>query len=188
MDDTLTFVNAKAWRTWLKKNGGSTSVAHLVLAKVGSELRTLSYQQALEEALCFGWIDGKKRSHTADAWIQTFTPRAKRSIWSKINRDKALALIAKGKMEAPGLREVERAKEDGRWDRAYDSAKTATVPPDLASALRKNAKANSFFETLNGANRYAILFRIQTVRKAETRARKIAEFVAMLARGEKLHP
>ena len=188
MDDTFTFVNAKAWRTWLKKNSRSARVAHLVLAKAGSELQTLSYQEALEEALCYGWIDGKKRSHTAESWIQTFTPRAKRSIWSKINREKALALIASGRMEAPGLREVERAKEDGRWDRAYDSAKTATVPPDLAAALRKNAKASAFFKTLNGANRYAILFRIQTVKKAETRARKIAEFVAMLARGETLHP
>ncbi len=188
MDDTHTFVNQKTWRAWLAKNFAKEKVAHLVIAKATADHTTVTYQEALEEALCYGWIDGKKKSLTKDTWVQTFTPRAKRSIWSKINRGKALALIASGKMRAPGLREIERAKEDGRWDRAYDSAKTSSVPPDLEAALRKNPKANAFFKTINAANRYAILFRIQNVKKAETRARKIEEYVAMLARHETIHP
>jgi uncharacterized protein YdeI (YjbR/CyaY-like superfamily) len=161
----------------------------LRIAKTSVEGRArLTYVTALEAALAWGWIDGQKRALDAGAWLQRFTPRAPRSGWSKINRAKAEALIAAGRMAAPGLAEVERARRDGRWDRAYDGARTAAVPPDLARALACDAKARAFFETLDGANRYAILYRVQTAKRPETRARRIKTFVEMCARQEKLHP
>jgi uncharacterized protein YdeI (YjbR/CyaY-like superfamily) len=139
-------------------------------------------------ALCYGWIDAQKRSESANTWLQKFTPRSKKSIWSRINREKALALIKAGQMKPAGLKAIEGAKEDGRWDAAYDSPSRATVPTDLQAALDRNARAKAFFATLDGANRYAVLFRIQTAKKAETRARRIHQFVKMLERKEKLHP
>jgi uncharacterized protein YdeI (YjbR/CyaY-like superfamily) len=142
----------------------------------------------LETALCFGWIDAQKKPENADAWLQRFTPRGKRSIWSKINCEKATALLACGRMKDSGLKEMERAKADGRWERAYDSPGSATIPEDFQTALDKSAKAKAFYANLESRNRYAILFRIQTVKKAATRARKIAEFIAMLERHEKIHP
>jgi uncharacterized protein YdeI (YjbR/CyaY-like superfamily) len=148
----------------------------------------LSYAEALDIALAWGWIDGQKRAHDERAWLQRFTPRRPRSTWSKINRDKAEALIRAGKMQASGLREVERARQDGRWAAAYDSARTSQVPDDLARALAGNKAAAAFFETLDGANRYAILYRVQTAKKPETRAARIAKFVAMLSKRETLHP
>ena len=157
------------------------------LAKKGSDRQSVSYDEALEVALCFGWIDGQKQAHSEQFWLQKFTRRSAKSIWSKINKDKALALIKTGKMKPAGLQEVERAQSDGRWDAAYDSASKATVPSDLQSALDDNTRAKSFFGTLDSRNRYAILFRIQTARKAETRTKKIAQFVQMLERHEKVH-
>jgi uncharacterized protein YdeI (YjbR/CyaY-like superfamily) len=151
-------------------------------------LRSVSYQEALETALCYGWIDGQKKPESEQAWLQKFVPRSKRSIWSKINREKALALIASGQMHAAGMEAVEKAKENGRWNAAYDSPSGASVPSDFQAALDANPRAAAFFKTLDRANRYAILWRIQTVKKAETRARKIAEFVVMLDREEKIHP
>lgn len=148
----------------------------------------LSYAEALDIALAWGWIDGQKRAHDERAWLQRFTPRRPRSTWSKINRDKAEALIRAGKMQPPGLREVERARQDGRWAAAYDSARTSQVPDDLARALAGNKAAVAFFEMLDGANRYAILYRVQTAKKPETRAARIARFLAMLASHETLHP
>jgi len=148
----------------------------------------LTYAQALEVALAWGWIDGQKRALDASAWLQRFTPRAARSPWSKINRAKAEALIAAGNMRPAGLREVERAKRDGRWERAYDGARTAGVPADLAAALARAPRARRFFDALDAANRYAILYRVQTAKKPETRAERIARFVAMCARGETIHP
>lgn len=160
----------------------------LRFAKKSSGQVTLTYAEALDSALCFGWIDGQKEAESDEFWLQRFSPRTARSIWSRINTEKAQALVQAGRMRPPGLREIERAKQDGRWERAYTSSSSSTVPTDLQMALDANRKALAFFETLNRQNRYAILFRIQNVKKAETRMRKIAQFVEMLANGEKLYP
>jgi len=151
-------------------------------------MQSLSYTEALEVALCYGWIDGQKESESVDTWLQKFTPRSKKSIWSKVNREKALALIKSGKMEPAGWKAIESAKEDGRWQAAYDSPSRSTVPADLQAALDRNAGAKAFFATLNRLNRYAILFRIQTAKKADTRAKRINQFVEMLEKKEKLYP
>ena len=185
---TLLFQNQKVWTAWLAKNHGKSFGVWLRLAKKASGLRSVSHSEALEVALCYGWIDAQTKSDDENAWLQKFTPRAKKSIWSKINRQKALALIEAGQMKPAGLEEIERAKKDGRWDAAYDSPRAATVPDDLQAALEGNARAKAFFSTLNGQNRYAILFRIQTAKKADTRARRIRQFVEMLAKNERLHP
>ena len=184
----LMFENPQAWATWLAKNNATSSGLWLRLAKKASRMQSLSYSEALEVALCYGWIDAKKRSESANTWLQKFTPRTKKSIWSRINREKALALMKTGQMKSAGLQAIERAKEDGRWDAAYDSPSRATVPPDLQAALNRNARAKAFFVTLDGANRYAVLFRIQTAKKAETRAKRIRQFIKMLEKKEKLHP
>ncbi|HTA20512.1 MAG TPA: YdeI/OmpD-associated family protein [Polyangia bacterium] len=179
---------AAAWRAWLRAHHARSAGVFLRLPKAGASTSgALTYAAAVEAALAWGWIDGQKRGLDADAWLQRFTPRGPRSGWSKINRAKAEALIARGEMEAPGLAEVERARRDGRWDRAYDGARGATVPPDLAKALARDAKARAFFEALDGANRYAILYRVQTAKRPETRARRIESFVALCARHETLH-
>jgi uncharacterized protein YdeI (YjbR/CyaY-like superfamily) len=185
---TLLFQNQKAWAAWLAKNQGKSFGVWLRLAKKASGLRSVSHNEALEAALCYGWIDGQTKSADENAWLQKFTPRTKKSIWSKINRQKALALIEAGQMKLAGLEEIERAKKDGRWEAAYDSPRAATVPDDLQAALEGNARAKAFFITLSGQNRYAILFRIQTAKKAETRARRIQQFIEMLAKNETLHP
>jgi uncharacterized protein YdeI (YjbR/CyaY-like superfamily) len=182
------FPHQKAWAAWLDKNHGKSRGVWLRLAKKASGIVSVTYAEALEVALCYGWIDGQKRSDSETAWLQKFTPRSKKSIWSKINRDKALALIKSGQMKPAGLAEVERAQEDGRWERAYDSPSRAAVPEDFQAALDANARAKAFFKTLNGANRYAVLFRIQTAKKAETRAKRIQQFIQMLEKHEKLHP
>ena len=184
----IAFANQKAWEKWLNTNHLSCSGIWLQLAKKTSTTPSVTYPQAIEIALCYGWIDGQKQSHNAETWLQKFTPRGRKSIWSKINRDKALALIENGKMKPAGLAEVERAKQDGRWEQAYDSPSKAAVPTDLQRALNKNPRAKAFFATLEGRNRYAILWRVQTAKKTETRAKRIALFVEMLERGEKLHP
>lgn len=183
-----TFATQSQWEAWLKAEGGSSSGVWLRLAKKSAEQPTVTYAQALESALCHGWIDGQKQSEDQHYWLQRFTPRAAKSIWSKINREKAEALIAAQRMQPAGRVAIEKAKRDGRWDAAYSSASTSTVPDDLQHALNANPKAKAFFATLNSQNRYAILFRIQNVKKAETRVKKIAQFIEMLARGEKLHP
>lgn len=183
----LAFDSPDAWAAWLEEQHASSKGVWLKLAKKGSGIPSVTYAEALEVALCYGWIDGQKRSHDASAWLQKFTPRGKRSIWSKVNREKALALIESGRMRPAGLEEVERAQRDGRWEAAYDSQSTAAVPTDLAAALEQSPKAQAFFATLDSANRYAILFRVQTAKKAETRARRIEQLVQMLERGEKIH-
>jgi uncharacterized protein YdeI (YjbR/CyaY-like superfamily) len=187
------FEDQQAWENWLSRNhraatGAWLRIAKKVSPKNGSKPRSLTHAEALESALCFGWIDAQKRPESASAWLERFTPRGKRSIWSKLNRQKASVLIECGRMRDSGLQEVLRAKKDGRWEQPYDSPRNATVPQDFQAALDKSAKAKSFFATLESRNRYAILFRIQTMKKAETRARKISEFIAMLERGEKIHP
>lgn len=177
-----------SWAAWLSENHSTSSGVWLQLAKKGADTASVSYEEAVEVALCFGWIDGQKQAHDDQFWLQKFTPRSAKSIWSKINRDKALALIEAGKMQPAGLKEIERAKADGRWDAAYDSPSKAGVPEDFQAALDGNARAKAFFATLESRNRYAILFRIHTAKKTETRAKRIAQFVLMLERHEKVHP
>lgn len=184
----LTCASPEDWEAWLQAHGHSSAGVWLRLAKKTSGQTTLTYAQALDSALCFGWIDGQKKGESDGFWLQRFSPRTARSIWSKINTEKAEALVKAGRMRPAGLREIEAARQDGRWAKAYASASNATVPADLQAALDADRKAQAFFEALDRQNRYAILFRIHNVKKAETRAKKIAQFVAMLARGEKLHP
>ena len=181
------FKSKQDWAAWLEKNHHSGPGVWLRLAKKDSGLRSVSYKDALEVALCYGWIDGQKRPESELAWLQRFLPRSSRSIWSKINREKALALIASGEMKPAGLEAIENAKKNGRWDAAYDSPSGATVPSDFQAALDANPRAAAFFKTLDRANRYAVLWRIQIVKKAETRARKIEQFIGMLEREEKIH-
>lgn len=181
------FEDEGAWEAWLDAHHAESPGAWLRLAKKNAPIRSVTYAEALDVALCYGWIDGQKKSYDDDSWLQKFTPRGPKSLWSKINRDKVDALAAAGRMKPAGLLAVERAKEDGRWDAAYDSQRNATMPEDLQTALDATPAAKEFFATLNGANRYAILFRVQTAKKPETRARRIETLVAMLARGEKLH-
>ncbi len=176
------------WAAWLNENHNSSPGVWLQLAKKGADAPSVSYDEAIEIALCFGWIDGQKQAHSDQFWLQKFTRRSDKSVWSKINRDKALALIKAKKMKPAGLKEIERAKLDGRWDAAYDSSSKATVPGDFQSALDGNVRAKAFFATLDSRNRYAVLFRIQTAKKAETRAKRISQFVQMLERHEKVHP
>ena len=182
------FKDQAAWAEWLASNHAKSSGLWLCVAKKDSGLKSVSYAEALESALCYGWIDGQKRPKDDRTWLQHFVPRADKSLWSKINREKALALIKSGRMQSAGYAAIERAKANRRWDSAYESPSRSTIPEDLAAALAASPRANEFFQTLNSANRYAILFRVQTVKKAETRIRKIAQFIAMLEKHEKLHP
>jgi uncharacterized protein YdeI (YjbR/CyaY-like superfamily) len=182
------FENQEEWAAWLDDNHAASSGLWLRLAKKASDLTSVTYAEALEAALCYGWIDGQKQSYDDASWLQKFTPRRAKSIWSKINRAKAEELIRSGRMQPAGLAAVEAARQDGRWDVAYDSPGNATVPEDFQAELDKNEKAKAFFATLNSANRYAMLHRIQTARKAETRARRIQEFIRMLENDEKLYP
>lgn len=182
------FEDQASWAAWLESNHVDAPGLWLQHAKKAADLASVSYAEALDVALCYGWIDGQKKSCDASSWLQKWTPRGAKSIWSKINREKALKLIESGQMQPAGLAEVERAKQDGRWDAAYDSHSTATVPDDFQAALDSNAAAGAFFATLNSTNRYAILFRIQTAKKPETRAKRIQGFIGMLARHEKLYP
>jgi uncharacterized protein YdeI (YjbR/CyaY-like superfamily) len=184
---TLQFERQQDWAVWLTKNHDKSPGLWLQIAKKGMGITSVNYAEAIEIALCFGWIDGQKQTHSDEFWLQKFGPRLKNSIWSKINKDKALALIKAGKMTPAGIAAIELAKQNGRWDTAYDSASTAVVPDDLQSELDNNPRAKKFFESLDSQNRYAILFRIQTVKKAETRAKKINQFVLMLERHEKIH-
>ena len=183
----LLFPDDAAWDAWLAEHHAGAPGVWLRLAKKGAPLTSLSYAEALDEALRFGWIDSQKKSYDEHSWLQKFGPRGPKSLWSKINRDKIAALVAAGRMMPAGTRAVESARADGRWDAAYDSQSNATVPGDFQAALDARPAARDFFATLNGANRYAILFRIQTAKKPETRARRIETLVAMLARNEKIH-
>ena len=183
----LAFRSQAAWEKWLARHHGDEAGIWIKFAKKGSSAVTVTYAEALEVALCHGWIDSQAKGFDETYYLQRFTPRRKRSKWSKINREAAMRLIESGAMAPSGLREVERAKADGRWDAAYASPSAATVPPDLERALRKNKAAREFFATLSSQNRYAILYRIEDAKRPETRARRIAQFVEMLARGEKMH-
>jgi len=182
----LALPSLAAWRDWLRENHDKSAAILLRLPK--GKRGTFTYAAALDAALAWGWVDSQKQALDDDFWLQRFSRRAARSPWSKLNRSHAERLIASGEMERPGLAEVERAKQDGRWERAYDGAKASTVPDDLAQALARNARARAFFESLDAANRYAILYRVQTAKKPETRAERIERFVGMCARHETIHP
>jgi uncharacterized protein YdeI (YjbR/CyaY-like superfamily) len=185
--ETKLFKSAKAFETWLKKHHASSDGLWLKIAKRGAAEPSVTYPEAVEIALCWGWIDGQKKGLDDQHFLQRFTPRRARSIWSKINVDKVAALIEAGRMQAPGYAQIAAAKADGRWARAYDGARTSTVPEDLQAALDAEPSAKAFFATIDASNRYAVLWRIQTAAKAETRARRIAQLVEMLARGETIH-
>jgi uncharacterized protein YdeI (YjbR/CyaY-like superfamily) len=182
------FKDEKRWVAWLDKNHLTSSGLWLRIAKKAGNVKSLSYAEALEVALCYGWIDGQKKTFDESTWLQKFTPRGPRSIWSTINREKAKELIKNGLMKPAGLKAIERAKENGRWEAAYDSQSKITLPDDLRIELDKNVKAKAFFATLNSVNRYAILFRLQTAKKAETREKRLRQFIDMLEKNEKLHP
>ncbi|HTJ66008.1 MAG TPA: YdeI/OmpD-associated family protein [Actinospica sp.] len=188
MDPTLIFGTAEEWEHWLEQQPADSPGLWLKLAKKGCDTPSIDYATALESALCFGWIDGQKRPLDESFWLQRFTPRKPRSRWSRINRDKATALIEAGRMRPGGLREVERARADGRWDAAYEGQRVAEVPEDLQAALDADPRAAEFFATLDSANRYAVLYRVQEAKRADTRAKRIEKFVAMLHEHETLHP
>ncbi|MGE3546019.1 MAG: YdeI family protein [Kofleriaceae bacterium] len=185
-EPTLTFSKVAEWDAWLAKHHARSSAVLLRIPKrKGSDL---TYARALDAALSWGWIDSQKRALDASAWLQRFSRRTANSPWSKINRARAEALIASGAMKQAGLDQVERARADGRWTRAYDGSRTAEVPADLATALARNPRARTFFDALDHANRFAILWRVQDAKKPETRARRIEQFVALCAAGKTLHP
>ena len=185
----LVVPDARTWREWLVEHHDESPGVWLVLAKKGaSEPTGLTYEQALEEALCHGWIDGQVGRRDDATYRQRFTPRRRRSAWSQRNVTIAERLLAQGRMHAVGIEEVERAKADGRWQTAYAGSASVDVPPDLVQALIAEPKAQAMFDRLSRKNRYAILYRIATAKRADTRARRIQQFVAMLARGETLHP
>jgi len=184
----LFFASAEAWERWLADNHGRSSGVRVKIAKKGSGVESVGYPDVLDIAISYGWIDGVRNAHDDRHFLQRFTPRGPRSRWSKINRDKATRMIESGQMKPRGMLEVELAQADGRWDAAYDSHSTATVPDDLRQALDANPAAREFFATLNSQNRYAVLYRIEEAKRPDTRARRIARFVEMLARGEQLYP
>ncbi|MFH9428731.1 YdeI family protein [Streptomyces sp. NPDC017615] len=186
--ETVVFESAEAFEAWLDEHHAVSPGIWLKLRKKGPGIVALDYAQALDVALCYGWIDGQKTKFDDQWWLQRFTPRRPRSRWSKVNRDKVAALTEQGRIRPPGQAEIARAKADGRWEAAYDSASTATVPDDLMAALTAVPAAAESFENLDRQNRYAILYRVQDAKKPETRARRIEKYVAMLANGEKLHP
>lgn len=182
------FATKAAWEKWLHQHAADPTGIWMQFAKKASSLKSVGYQEALEIALCYGWIDGQVKRYDVDSWLQKFTPRGPKSVWSKINREKVNRLSEEGRMQPTGLAAVERAKTNGQWDAAYDSPSTAAPSEDFLKALNKKPKAKAFFETLNSRNRYAILYRIQTAKKPETRTKRIEQFVDMLQRQEKLYP
>jgi uncharacterized protein YdeI (YjbR/CyaY-like superfamily) len=184
----VSFESTDAWDAWLTAHAADSPGLWLKIAKKGSAGRSISYSDALDVALCHGWIDGQKGRLDDEYWLQRFTPRKPGSKWSKINTERAAALIASGRMRPAGLRQVERAQGDGRWEQAYESQSRVTVPEDLARALAANQRARAFFATLDSTNRYAILYRIGTAKRPETRAKRIDAFVAMLSEHKKIYP
>jgi uncharacterized protein YdeI (YjbR/CyaY-like superfamily) len=181
------FADQIALEDWLAEQPSDSNGAWVRFPKKSSSAVSVTKAQAIDSALCFGWIDGQLDKYDAESWLVRFTPRRPRSKWSKVNRKRALELISAGRMQPSGQLEIDKAKADGRWEAAYASASKAEIPPDLQNALDAKPKAAAFFATLTGANRYAILYRIGAVKKAETRARKIGDFIGMLERGETVH-
>jgi uncharacterized protein YdeI (YjbR/CyaY-like superfamily) len=185
---TKRFATQRTWEQWLENNHALSRGVWLKIAKRDGGAASVSYAEALEVALAFGWIDGQKDKLDEQFWLQKFTPRAAASRWSAKNRESAMRLLREGRMRPAGLAEVERAKADGRWSRAYAAQSRASVPPDLQRALAAEPSARAFFNTLDSHNRFAVLYRVQDAKKPETRAKRIAQFVQMLANGETLYP
>lgn len=185
--EVVTFSSAKAWECWLAGEHSASRGVWLRFCKKGAATKSVSYEEALAVALCYGWIDGQVKKHDHESWLRKFTPRRAKSIWSKRNRELAERLIAAGRMRPAGLREVALAQADGRWERAYDAPSKMVVPEDFLRQLAKNQRASEFFKTLNKANTYAISWRLQTAKKPETRARRMKAILGMLAAGKPLH-
>lgn len=183
----LSFTTARVWNAWLVEQHAVSDGVWLRLYRKNSDTKTISYSEALDEAVCFGWIDGQKKKYDEDSWLQRFTPHRSKSIGSKRNTAHVARLIKERRMQPAGLREVETAQMDGRWDVAYDSSKDMTVPNDFLQELQKDQLAYAFFKTLNRANIYAIAWRLQTAKKHKTREKRMKIILAMLARGEKFH-
>jgi uncharacterized protein YdeI (YjbR/CyaY-like superfamily) len=183
----LLFAGPAELEAWLEEHHGTSQGAWLKIAKKGAAEPSVTYAEALELALCFGWIDSQKRGFDETHFLQRFTPRRPRGRWSRINREKAEALIEEGRVRPAGLVEVEAARADGRWEAAYEGQRTAQVPPDLQRELDANPAAKEFFAGLDSANRYAVVYRLNDAKKQETRERRLRKFVAMLERGEKIH-
>jgi uncharacterized protein YdeI (YjbR/CyaY-like superfamily) len=181
------FADAAVWERWLEQHAEDSDGVWLKIAKKATGLPTVTHAEALEAALCFGWIDGQRAGHDERFFLQRFTPRKARSKWSQINREKAQELIEQGRMRSPGMRQVQAAQADGRWEAAYEPQSRASVPDDLQRALDRNPQARAFFETLRGQNRYAVIYRVQDAKRPETRARRIATFVEMLGEGKTLY-
>ena len=184
---TRTFRSREAWERWLAKNHASSPGLWMKIAKKASGIESVTHAEALEAALCYGWIDGQRNRLDERYFLQKFTPRTRRSTWSRVNREKAEALVDAGRMQPAGLQEMERAKADGRWEAAYEPQSTARVPADLCRELAADPKAKEFFESLDSRNRYAILFRLQTAKRPETRAGRLTEFMKMLKEERKLY-
>jgi len=184
----LPFETRQDWEAWLDEHHANTKGVWLKIAKKGTNIPSVTYAEALDSALCYGWIDGQKGSFDEQYWLQKFSPRGPKSGWSQINCDKVTALIAEGRMQPAGMRQVEQAKADGRWDLAYDSQSKITIPEDFQRELDKNQQAQDFFKTLNSVNRYAVLHRIQIAKKPETRAALIEKYINMLSQHQKLYP
>ena len=185
--ETLAFPTQTAFRKWLAKNHCQSDGIWLRIYRKETRQPTVTYAEALDEALCYGWIDGQKKPFDEESWLQKFTPRRPRSAWSKANTEHTNRLITENKMTPAGLAEIEKAKADGRWDSAYDRFSRATLPEEFTRALAKNKKAQAFFETLNKTNRFSISYRLQTAKREETKQKRLKEIIAMLARGEKFH-
>jgi uncharacterized protein YdeI (YjbR/CyaY-like superfamily) len=183
----LTFGDGESFERWLEGQAADAAGAWLKLAKKSAGVSCLTKAEAIDAALCHGWIDGQLDKYDDRYWLVRFTPRKARSKWSQVNKERAAELLAEGRMREPGIAQIEAAKADGRWAAAYAPASSAEVPADLQAALNASPPAARFFATLKGANRYAILYRIGSVKRPETRARKIADYVAMLERGETIH-
>ena len=183
----MVFKSAEEWRTWLSNNATVSAGVWLKISKKDAEETSITYAAALQESLCYGWIDGQKKSHDEQAWLQKFCPRRPKSIWSKVNIAHIENLTKAGKMTEEGLKAVAAAKADGRWEAAYDSPSKMTVPDDFIKELNKNKKAIEFYKTLNKANLYAIAFRLHTAKKTETRQKRMGVIIDMLSRGEKFH-
>ncbi|MCJ8014532.1 YdeI/OmpD-associated family protein [Paenibacillus sp. KQZ6P-2] len=180
--------NQQEWEAWLGQNHDLSKGVRLQIAKKNAGFASVNYAEALDSALCYGWIDSRKEALDEESWIQRFGPRGKNSIWSQVNRDKVQRLTEEGRMKPAGLLAVETAKNNGRWEQAYEPQSRSTLPEDLEAAFAENPKAKAFYDTLNSQNKYAIAFRIKNAKKAETRMKKVNEFIRMLENGEKIYP
>ncbi len=189
-NDTLikSFSSSKEWKEWLAMNYATFNNGILLrIFKKDSGEKTITYDEALNEALCFGWIDGQKKTYDEKSWLQKFTPRRSKSIWSKRNKARVVLLIEEKRMQPPGLKEIETAKKEGRWDKAYDSPNQMEIPSDFLAILEKDQQAYEFFKTLNKANIYAIAWRLQTAKTLETREKRMKVLLEMMKNGQKLH-